>query len=959
MPYDKYIKIRNSGNGRQSVNSGIKKVNRYDDNDEKTVTPTPAVDDPYEKTRTKLDAEPAQDSIQFLNDYAENETKTINPESYQRLVSVINSESRDTFVRDCIAAEQLYHSHKDERLYGAKCAVEAYHIISSCKGTNLDPWMVHHAGCDLAKALAGDEYAVKICTHLNTNNYHNHIIINAYANDGNHKFRDEYHLYKKIRTISNEIALRYGFEIIMPGKSDKKNWAEYLGDKVDFETMKSTNAEVKKDIRDCTKNAKSYEEFETLMENLGYELAHNGKRTTYVREGTVVSDYALGSRYSASAIEEEISKQSLQNVQRKIAHQAAVQAKNYTVTENFDHVYVSKYDEYGNRRSLLIRFLLLIKKYIELMQDKYLDEMTRSMFPDNIRVQSANQKLQALDKAIGILEKYDIQTLAGLNDKLRQIGMNGAIADNKAAKLLETADNMEDMVHLLQMEDYMKTMMNSLGITEEQFNLPSFTETDTLAAYAAMDPVTGTQKKQLWNALKDSGYRIRTGGFTTLSRTQADEILKFLNGKTEQPPDILLSEETYRKERAEKFIRQKAIERAKNMHKRYGNTPATLRQKKALTSEEYSGNIDNLNKAEAIHILMHLSKNLLETIQQKESAPIKPPSKWMISTLRDLSLLHPSDFKKVDPEHLESEDADRIISYYLAQYEPPEMYQKKQNAKAKKEPKPPKINLDEYPEDIQRCICEYRRLLIEKRKYNLDEAGCEKFIENYNGLLREAEALADENAGWNKQYKELNEASRILRNCTSKAFVYGVLYGGDDGAVKEAAKQYEKDPIGRLQELSGMIPAIITRLSASSVSNKEDVKSIRFEPLDRDVYNLLAELEDICPKYFPDVIEHPTKFFNVADALDVLRRIDHEHALDKLKKELLEAEKAEKKEPENNHEPSNLNAKTSVPKENTPVNIPESTQQTGKPQQENTTKADEEKENQQQPKHTFPFFHRR
>ena len=135
-----------------------------------------------------------------------------------------------------------------------------------------------------------------------------------------------------------------------------------------------------------------------------------------------------------------------------------------------------------------------------------------------------------------------------------------------------------------------------------------------------------------------------------------------------------------------------------------------------------------------------------------------------------------------------------------------------------------------------------------------------------------------------------------------------------------------------------------------------DVKSIRFEPLERDFFNLLAKLEYICTKYFPDVNNHPTKLFNAADSLDVLRRINHEHALDKLKKELLEAEK---KEPENNHKPSQLKSDTSVSKEKTPIDIPEFTQQNVKLKPENTTNSEEEKENQQQPKHTFPFLHHR
>ena len=131
MPYNKYIKIRNKSAGANS-NAGIRSVDHYDDNDEKTLHFS-------DEERDRMDSESAQTSIENLDEYAENEAKTINPLSFQRLVSVINAESRDTFVKECIEAEKLYHSHKEEVLNPGQHAIEAYHIISSCKGADLDP----------------------------------------------------------------------------------------------------------------------------------------------------------------------------------------------------------------------------------------------------------------------------------------------------------------------------------------------------------------------------------------------------------------------------------------------------------------------------------------------------------------------------------------------------------------------------------------------------------------------------------------------------------------------------------------------------------------------------------------------------------------------------------------------------------------------------------------------------
>ena len=110
--------------------------------------------------------------------------------------------------------------------------------------------------------------------------------------------------------------------------------------------------------------------------------------------------------------------------------------------------------------------------------------------------------------------------------------------------------------------------------------------------------------------------------------------------------------------------------------------------------------------------------------------------------------------------------------------------------------------------------------------------------------------------------------------------------------MQEAKRRYEEDPVGRLDELSVRIREAISQIASSSIHTREDFSSIRFEPLDRNLYDLLSELETICPEYFPDIAEHPTRFFNDADALDVLNRIDQSHVLEKLKQEALREEEA-------------------------------------------------------------------
>lgn len=272
------------------------------------------------------------------------------------------------------------------------------------------------------------------------------------------------------------------------------------------------------------------------------------------------------------------------------------------------------------------------------------------------------------------------------------------------------------------------------------------------------------------------------------------------------------------------------------MHERYVNVSASTRQQMKLKELGFHEDVDRLKKDHTMHLLNVLAENSLKAMKPATPPPQELPSKWMIS-IKDLALLHQEDFKSIEPEHLEREQADEVISYYFSKYVPENVKQTQSKPKGK----PEKINLDEYPDVIKRCIIEYQRLLNTKQKYGLSERGTAEFIERYKKSLDEADALSERAKELNHQYKELGQVSRTLKNCMSKYFVYGVLYGGSDRDMQEAKRRYEEDPVGRLDELSVKIREAISQIAFSSIHTREDFSSIRFEPLDRNLYDLLSE----------------------------------------------------------------------------------------------------------------------
>ena len=148
------------------------------------------------------------------------------------------------------------------------------------------------------------------------------------------------------------------------------------------------------------------------------------------------------------------------------------------------------------------------------------------------------------------------------------------------------------------------------------------------------------------------------------------------------------------------------------------------------------------------------------------------------------------------------------------------------------------------------------------------------------------------------EYKELIEASRLLKNCATKSFVYGVLYGGEDTALQAAKDRYKNDKIGRLKELPALLPIEINRLFSSDISNFQGVSSVRFESIDQRSYELLQELVELDPTIVNNDVSQSIRYYNVPDALEALLHVQRSKLLEKLMQEEKEKENSEKSKEE-------------------------------------------------------------
>ena len=108
-------------------------------------------------------------NLQHVIDYGKNGDKTENG----ALVSSINC-GVETAYEEMALTKKFYH--KEDKILG-------YHIIQSFDGFETSPANANQIGKQLAEEMWGDKYQVVICTHVNKQNVHNHIILNSVSSD--------------------------------------------------------------------------------------------------------------------------------------------------------------------------------------------------------------------------------------------------------------------------------------------------------------------------------------------------------------------------------------------------------------------------------------------------------------------------------------------------------------------------------------------------------------------------------------------------------------------------------------------------------------------------------------------------------------------------------------------------------------------------------------------------------
>ena len=142
---------------------------------------------------------PVRGSLKNVIDYAENPDKTtekayLDNDLYNALRYVENDDKTDEkmYVTGINCSKHLAYEQMMavKQKYGDRGTVVAYHGYQSFMEGEVTPEEAHRIGVELARRMWGDRFQVVVTTHLNTNNLHNHFVVNSISFRDGGKYRN-------------------------------------------------------------------------------------------------------------------------------------------------------------------------------------------------------------------------------------------------------------------------------------------------------------------------------------------------------------------------------------------------------------------------------------------------------------------------------------------------------------------------------------------------------------------------------------------------------------------------------------------------------------------------------------------------------------------------------------------------------------------------------------------------
>ena len=224
------------------------------------------------------------------------------------------TEIEDTGVRlvsgvNCIAQRAFKDFMDTKKQFNKTDGVQFYYAVQSFEeNTDISPILAHQIAMEWVEECYPG-YQALVCTHMDTDNIHSHIMINSVSSLDGQKIHQNKNDIERVRYVNDQLCMKYGLPVCEPKKkvqgiTSKEYYAAKAGN--------SWKTQLAIDIDNAMLYAKSKTDFIKLMNRKGYRVIWTSKRDTILYEcpnGKMCRDFKLHEdKYLKGAMENEFAK---------------------------------------------------------------------------------------------------------------------------------------------------------------------------------------------------------------------------------------------------------------------------------------------------------------------------------------------------------------------------------------------------------------------------------------------------------------------------------------------------------------------------------------------------------------------------------------------------------------------------------------------------------------------------
>ena len=256
---------------------------------------------------------PVKSRLKEVIDYAENPDKTtdkrfLDEDLWAALRYVENDKKTDQTMYvsgiNCPKQRAYQCMMATKRRYGKLGGNVAYHGYQSFVSGEVTPEEAHAIGVETAKRMWGKDYEIVVTTHLNTDNIHNHFVVNSVSFKTGRKFENHIRDHVELRQISDAVCKEHGKSVIPFTRfySNKKEYWMRKDGKMSHRDM------LRRDVDEALSKSGSFAEMEYYLKCLGYRFArdYNYAHISVIADGwkRAIRLDSLGEKYRSENLRE-------------------------------------------------------------------------------------------------------------------------------------------------------------------------------------------------------------------------------------------------------------------------------------------------------------------------------------------------------------------------------------------------------------------------------------------------------------------------------------------------------------------------------------------------------------------------------------------------------------------------------------------------------------------------------